>query len=102
MGVIFAKFRRDMAGILYLVFGLFTALSLLSFRATDPSFNSIGSGLKVHNFCGFAGSFLSDFLYQTWGLPAWMLVFAFIRLSLRSFRHQEVSIANTRTLWALL
>ena len=102
MGVIFAKFRRDMAGILYLVFGLFTALSLFSFRATDPSFNSIGSGLKVHNFCGFAGSFLSDFLYQIWGLPAWLLVAAFVRLSLRSFRHEEVSIANTRTLWALL
>ncbi len=102
MGVIFAKFRRDMAGILYLVFGLFTALSLFSFRATDPSFNSIGSGLKVHNFCGFAGSFLSDFLYQLWGMPAWLLVAAFIRLSIRSFRHQEVSIANTRTLWAFL
>lgn len=102
MGVIFAKFRRDMAGILYLVFGLFTALSLLSFRATDPSFNSIGSGLKVQNYCGYAGSFLSDFLYQIWGLPAWFLVFACLQVSIKNFRHEDVSIANTRSLWALL
>lgn len=80
------KFRRDVIGIGWLALSLFLALSLLSFRPTDPSFNSTGINLKVHNFCGYIGSFLADLLYQGFGVAAWLLVFAAIRVCFRAFR----------------
>jgi S-DNA-T family DNA segregation ATPase FtsK/SpoIIIE len=63
MSQLFQKFKRDILGIVFLGTGLFLALSLASFHPTDPSFNSIGQGIKVANYCGYVGSFLSDILF---------------------------------------
>ena len=85
MNAFLQKFRRDAFGILWIALGVFVALSLASFRPADPSFNSIGSGLEAKNWCGFAGSFLADALYQLWGLSSWALPLAFVRRGVIAF-----------------
>ena len=102
MGKFFEKNRRDLVGIIYLVAGLFIVLSLASFRPTDPSFNSVGSGLHVHNYCGYFGSFLADLLFQLWGLPAWLLVAVCAQMSVRNFKNEDASLLTARSVWGFL
>lgn len=82
--------------------GIFIGLSLYSFHPADPSFNSIGNTLVAQNFCGYFGSFLADILYQVFGLPAWMLVLACLRMSYRSFASLPTELSGLRILWATL
>lgn len=86
MSGFFKRFRRDVAGVLWLALTLFLGLALLSFRPTDPSFNSTGINLTGHNYCGYIGSFLADLLYQAWGVAAWLIIVATIKCCIRTFR----------------
>lgn len=102
MSVFFKKFRRDVVGIAWLATCLFIGLSLASFRPTDPSFNSTGVNLKVHNFCGYFGSFAADLLYQALGLSAWILIVAALRMCYRSFKGEQNAWTAARMVWATL
>ena len=100
MSGFFKKFRRDVSGIGWLASSLFTGLALFSFKATDPSFNSTGTGLKVSNYCGYIGSFAADLMYQTLGLSAWILVFAAARVAVSTFRDEKKTWNAARVIWA--
>ncbi|MCB0347396.1 MAG: DNA translocase FtsK 4TM domain-containing protein [Bdellovibrionales bacterium] len=77
MSQLLKKFKNDIFGVLWLALAVFIALSLFSFHPEDPSFNSIGADFqKVHNFCGYFGSFLADILFQSVGICSWLLVVA--------------------------
>ena len=47
-------------------------LSLISYRPTDPSFNTVGSAV-AHNWAGIFGSTISDLLFQFEGFAAFCL-----------------------------
>ncbi|HEX6496952.1 MAG TPA: DNA translocase FtsK 4TM domain-containing protein, partial [Acidobacteriaceae bacterium] len=47
-------------------------LSLVSYRPTDPSFNTVGGG-AAHNWAGIFGATLSDLLFQFEGFAAFCL-----------------------------
>jgi S-DNA-T family DNA segregation ATPase FtsK/SpoIIIE len=102
MNGFFKKFRRDVAGVVWLAVSLFVGLSLFSFHPTDPSFNSTGSNLVVHNYCGYIGSFLADLLYQSWGLSAWFIALACFRLCFSTFRGKTDSLMGPRLVWGIL
>jgi len=102
MKVFWQRFRRDISAIAWLTLALILFLSLISFRPTDPSFNSIGTGLKVQNYCGYFGSFIADLAYQFLGLAAWILVVATFRLGLLTFRGRETEITFARVMIATL
>ena len=74
----------------------------MSFNPLDPSLNSIGKGLRVSNWCGMVGSFLSDGLLQMCGLAAWLLVPGFLRLSWLAFLGEEMSLKNLKLIWGFL
>lgn len=93
------KFRNDIVSVLLLAAGLFVALSLASYNPYDPSFNSIGHGLKATNYCGLFGSFLADTLYQFFGLTAWFFVLGCLRASYLSFQGEETSWRDLRGVW---
>jgi DNA segregation ATPase FtsK/SpoIIIE-like protein len=96
MSVFFEKFRRDVFGVIWLATSLFVGLALFSFRPADPSFNTTGVGLQVHNYCGYIGSFSADLVYQVWGLSAWLLVFAGIRFCIQAFREKKSDMLGAR------
>lgn len=102
MNPVFKKFRQDIVAVSFLAAGLFVALSLLSYNPLDPSLNSIGNALKSNNYCGLVGSFLSDLLYQAFGLAIWIPVLGLFRLAWTSFSGEVFTFKNTRLVWALL
>jgi len=105
MAPLLEKFRRDIAGILWLALALFLGMALISYHPSDPSFNSVNSGgtLKsVSNLCGYFGSFLSDLLYQLLGIAAWVLVMGSLRQSIFSFKGKTAPFRSWRLLWVVL
>ncbi|RYZ84812.1 MAG: DNA translocase FtsK, partial [Proteobacteria bacterium] len=102
MNLILKKFRHDLFAISFLGFAFFLALALASFNPMDPSLNSLGQGLKANNYCGIVGSFLSDLLYQFFGLTSWLLVAGFLKMAYSGFRREEVDLKNIRFIWGLL
>lgn len=102
MNPLFKKFRRDITAIAVLGTGLFLGLSLLSFNPQDPSLNSLGSSMAATNFCGLAGSFLADLLYQFFGLSSWVFVAGCGRIAWNSYRGGETNWRDLRLLWGVL
>ncbi|MCB0369555.1 MAG: DNA translocase FtsK 4TM domain-containing protein, partial [Bdellovibrionales bacterium] len=99
MTAFFKKFRQDIKTIIYFGMGLFLGLALFSFNPKDPSLNSIGNKLTPQNYCGWIGSFLSDIIFQAFGISAWLLVAAFIKLGWSSFRGEDIKFRNINFLW---
>lgn len=100
MSSVLKKFKQDIIGILFLSVGLFLVLSLWTFNPADPSLNSIGQSLKPTNACGFVGSFLSDLLFQFFGLSAWILAITLVKSGVDSFRGAVFNLRNLRIIWA--
>jgi S-DNA-T family DNA segregation ATPase FtsK/SpoIIIE len=82
---LFDKYRDDLAGLSWLFLGIFVGVSLVSYSPLDPSLNTVVQNIKPHNLCGYLGSFLSDLLYQAFGVSAWVLVIAPLRQARLSF-----------------
>ncbi|WP_413289520.1 DNA translocase FtsK [Bdellovibrio sp. HCB337] len=102
MNLILKKFRHDILAISFLGLACFLGLALASFNPLDPSLNSLGQGLRAANHCGIVGSFLSDLLYQFFGLTSWLLVAGFLKLAYAGFRREDVDLKNVRFIWGLL
>ncbi len=88
MKAVFYGYRADIVGLLWLAVALFFSLALSSYHPLDPSFNSIGTLADVQNKCGYLGSFISDLLYQFFGLGSWVLVFLALRQSMLAFQRK--------------
>jgi len=81
-------YRADIIGLLWLALALFLSLALGSYYPMDSSFNSLSTLSHVQNKCGFLGSFLSDILYQLFGLGAWVFVILSLRQSFLVFQRK--------------
>jgi S-DNA-T family DNA segregation ATPase FtsK/SpoIIIE len=102
MNIFFKRFKSDIRSIGFLGLALFVGLALISYNPKDPSFNSLGQGLKTLNYCGILGSFLADLIYQLLGLPAWLMVAGLFQAAILSFKGEAVEIRNVRILWMAL
>ena len=102
MNNLFYKFKRDIYGLVWLALAIFLFLALYSFNPSDPSFNSVGANTKALNHCGYFGSFLSDLLFQFFGLVSWLLVLGALRLAYFSFRGREVHWTKARIFWGVI
>lgn len=100
MAQFFKRFKQDVSGVGFLSAGIFIALALASYNPKDPSLNSVGVGLKATNYCGVVGSFLSDLLYQGFGLSAWVIVLLFMKLAWDVFRGEASDWRSFKSLWA--
>ena len=76
--------KTDVQGTIYLALALFLATALMSYHPLDPSFNTLGEE-PVRNYCGYIGAFLSDLMYQIFGLTSWLFVIASLKMSFSSF-----------------
>jgi S-DNA-T family DNA segregation ATPase FtsK/SpoIIIE len=66
------KRLNEATGLVLLSVGLFLWLSLLSYQAQDPSWNTATGSVRPLNLTGYAGSYASDLLLQTFGLTAFL------------------------------
>src|ERR1035437_2556948 len=67
----------DAAGTGFATLGICLALTLFTFNAADPSFNTVSTGVKIHNIFGSFGSYAADLLLQTLGLASYLFAGAF-------------------------
>lgn len=66
----------DITGIVLLLGGLFTLLSIASYNRADPSLNTAGADVgAVQNWMGARGAAVSDLLLQTIGLGGLVIAF---------------------------
>jgi S-DNA-T family DNA segregation ATPase FtsK/SpoIIIE len=64
---------NELIGLLVLVSAILLFLALVSYRPTDPSFDTvggIGNGRPAHNWTGLIGAWIADLLLQVEGLTA--------------------------------
>ncbi len=64
---------NEAVGILLLLLGLAVSLSLLSYSAADPSWNTATGITHVHNLLGISGALWADFLLQVFGVSVFLL-----------------------------
>jgi len=65
-----SKRLNEIAGFVFLAIGLLVLFSLVSYRTYDPSWNTAAGNVHPQNLAGYVGSYLADFLWQTFGLAA--------------------------------
>lgn len=92
----FTKIKNDILAIVLTAFSLLIGLSLLSYNPADPSLNSSGLNLKVSNYCGYVGSFLSDGIFQLFGLLSWTLPLFLGVAAYKAFKKEELSVKNLK------
>jgi S-DNA-T family DNA segregation ATPase FtsK/SpoIIIE len=67
---------NELIGLLVLVSAILLLLALVSYRPTDPSFDTVGgfgAGRPAHNWTGLIGAWIADLLLQVEGLTAFCL-----------------------------
>jgi S-DNA-T family DNA segregation ATPase FtsK/SpoIIIE len=70
-------------------------LSLVSYRPTDPSFNTVGSAI-AHNWAGIFGSTISDLLFQFEGFAAFCLPLMLGLLGLSWIRSRAIGAPRSK------
>lgn len=93
------KLHRDLWAIAILTLGIFFACALLSYNPNDPSFNTIGRGLKASNACGLVGSFVADLFYQGFGFGAWAMVLGLFFKSYQIITGETTEVLGKRSFW---
>ncbi|MFT4113853.1 DNA translocase FtsK 4TM domain-containing protein [Silvibacterium sp.] len=68
---------NELIGLLVLVSAILLLLALISYRPTDPSFDTVGGfgppGRPAHNWTGLIGAWVADLVLQVEGLTAFCL-----------------------------
>jgi len=69
---------NEVAGFVFISIGITALLSLVSYRAQDPSWNT-ASEVRPLNLVGYPGAYLSDLLFQIFGIGAFLFpLFVFL------------------------
>ncbi|HEY0757939.1 MAG TPA: DNA translocase FtsK [Acidisarcina sp.] len=96
---------NELIGLLMLVAAVLLLLSLVSYRPTDPSFDSVGGyafGRPAHNWTGLVGATLSDLLLQSEGAAAFAIPLLMAVIGLTWMRSRPAGSPLAKTVGVLL
>ncbi|HZT29163.1 MAG TPA: DNA translocase FtsK [Bryobacteraceae bacterium] len=93
---------NELAGFLFLALGLLLLLSLTSYHAQDPSWDTAAEGAPPHNLIGYPGAYLADFFLQTFGLAAFVFPLLTFLLAWKWIRSEEVDAPFFKMLGSVL
>ncbi len=96
------RMRKEILGLIWLAFGIFLLICLLSYSNDDPSFNNNLQPDQVHNWVGVFGAHLADLMYQTFGLTALLWPAGCLHLAWRWLKFSDVHFRITRLIAFLL
>lgn len=98
------RYRRlnEAIALVFLFAGAALMLSLISYRSTDPSWNTASGAAKPLNLVGFPGSYIADFLLQTLGLAAFALPVIVLLLAWRWLHSKEIDSPSAKVLGSVL
>ena len=80
---------NELVGLLLLSLGLVVLLSLASYHAQDPSWNTAAAARPV-NLIGYPGAWLSDLLLQGFGIGAFLFPVFLFGLAWKWVRSEQV------------
>jgi len=92
---------NEVTGFLLLSSGLVILLSLVSYHAQDPSWNT-AAGARPLNLIGYPGSYLADLLYQSFGAAALLIPLLIFLLAWRWIRSEEIEAGAVKMLGSVL
>ena len=72
------------------IIGILLLISLFSYSPEDPNF-IFPENTEIKNFLGFKGSFISDLLFQSFGIISILVPFSIIFLGLNLFLNKKIS-----------
>ena len=85
------KLKHEIVGILLVAIGIFLFLSLVSYDPMDPSFFSYSSSKvqNIYNWTGIVGAYVSNFLFQGFGFPSFVIPLVLIFYAISFTFHWE-------------
>ncbi|MGA2148948.1 MAG: DNA translocase FtsK [Bryobacteraceae bacterium] len=92
---------NEVTGLLLLSLGLVWLLSLVSYHAEDPSWNTASAAHPL-NLIGYPGAYLADFCIQLFGWASFMLPLLIFLLAWRWIRSEEIEAPKVKTFGATL
>jgi DNA segregation ATPase FtsK/SpoIIIE, S-DNA-T family len=95
------KRLNEVAGFLLLSAGLVTLLSLVSYHAQDPSWDT-ASGARPLNLIGYPGAYLADVVLQTFGAAALLFPLLAFLLSWKWIRSEALEAGGIKVFGAAL
>ena len=84
------KRLNEATGVVLLSLGLFLWLSLMSYQAQDPSWNTAAGSTRPVNLTGYPGAYLADLLLQVFGLAAFAFPILLLLLAWKWLRSDSV------------
>jgi S-DNA-T family DNA segregation ATPase FtsK/SpoIIIE len=92
---------NEVTGFLLLSSGLVILLSLVSYHAQDPSWNT-AAGSRPLNLIGYPGSYVADLLYQAFGASALLFPLLTFLLAWRWIRSEPIEAGAVKMLGSVL
>jgi S-DNA-T family DNA segregation ATPase FtsK/SpoIIIE len=89
--------RHEIFGVLLLTAAVLLLLCLVSFQTWDPSANTQSGTMSAQNRVGRVGAFVSDLLFQTLGLAAFLVLIPLLLLGWKLIRGREIGAPVMRT-----
>ncbi|HAP66272.1 MAG TPA: DNA translocase FtsK [Nitrospinae bacterium] len=88
------KIIREIIGVLFIAFALFSFISLISYHSDDPSFSKyISTKIPVKNYGGIVGAYLSDVLVQFMGGGSYFIIIASLLFGWTIFQNEMISLS---------
>ncbi len=89
--------RHEFVGVILLLFAILLLLCLVTYNPHDSSFNALSLKLTIDNKIGKIGAYVSDFLYQLLGFPAFLLLVPLFVLSWKLIFGRPINSPYLRT-----
>ncbi len=90
--------RHEYVGILCLLITVLLLVCLVSYNPSDSSFNALSYKLNADNKAGRMGAYVSDFLFQVFGLSAFLLLIPPAIIGWKLIRGHKIQVPYVRTL----
>jgi S-DNA-T family DNA segregation ATPase FtsK/SpoIIIE len=94
--------RHEFIGVVLFLLGILLLLCLATYNPHDSSFNALSLKLTIDNKIGKLGAYVSDFLFQLFGFPAFLLVVPPLILSWKLVFGRPIHSPYLRTLGIFL
>ncbi|MBI4851225.1 MAG: DNA translocase FtsK [Acidobacteria bacterium] len=87
---------NEIIGIALLAFSLAIMLSLFSYDPQDPAWNVVSTREQAVNWIGTFGAWIADFLFQIFGLSAFLVPILITSVGWRTLRFREIKLIHRR------
>lgn len=89
--------KHEFVGVCIFIVAILLLFCLVSYNPHDSSMNALSHKLSIDNMVGKFGAYVSDFLFQLLGFPAFLLIAPLLILSWKLVFGRQISLPYLRT-----